>query len=72
VPTSRTRPDLAALRADDPEGDPVAVAHEVLGQRRRGAHRHVEAAGRAADPARTAEVGQRVDDEQHPAVLLGG
>ena len=64
-------PEQPAVAADDPQPDPVAGADVVLGDRGRGADALVEAAGLAVEPAGAAVVAERVDDEQHPAVLLG-
>ena len=64
-------PEQPTVPADDAQADPVAGADVVLGDRGRGPHALVEAAGLAVEAAGVAVVAERVDDEEDAAVLLG-
>ena len=78
VPVSRCRCRVpvpngtrASPGSEDPQAHPVADPDVVLGERRRGPHREVQAAGAAVDAAAVPEVAQGVHDDEHAGVLLG-
>ena len=71
VPGAGAERDPGVARSEDPQPHPVADPHVVLGERRRGPHREVEAARGAVDAAAVPEVAQGVHHDEDPGVLLG-